>query len=109
MLMMQHAQLIQAIAKAPIAVVTEVSAQTILIPAVLLTVNAAAGSALFRKMVVLLIAIAMAACVIIPRRIALTNAPPANVLMFSVLIPLKATVERIAANWASLKERSLLF
>ena len=92
--------------------VREVSAVTVLIPAALLTVVitiAAAGSAVLRKLVVLIIAIARVACVILPRLIALTNAPPTNVLMVSVLILLKATVKRIAAVWLSAKDRSLIF
>ena len=112
MLPVPHAQLIQTIAKTHIAIVREVSAVTVLIPAALLTVVitiAAAGFAVLRKLVVLIIAIARVACVILPRLIALTNAPPTNVLMVSVLILLKATVKRIAAVWPSAKEHSLIF
>jgi hypothetical protein len=103
MLMMHHAQLVQPIAKAP--VVREVSAKPVL-PTALLTVvilvaimvTAAAGSAVSRKPVVLMTVSARAACVIIPRLIALTNATPTIVVMVSVKILLKATVKRIAAN-----------
>jgi phosphoglycerol transferase MdoB-like AlkP superfamily enzyme len=113
--MIHHAHPIQPLAQAP--VVREVSAQPLLIPTALLTVvivvvsmvTAAAGSAVFRKPVVLMIAIAMTACVIIPRLIALINATPTIVIMASVLILLKATVKRIAANWPSPKGRSLIF
>jgi len=116
MLVIHHAQLMQPIAQAP--VVREVSAQPLLIPTALLTVvivavnmvTAAAGSAVLQgKLVVLMIAIARTACVIIPRLIALINATPTIVIMVSVLILLKATVKRIAANWPSPKGRSLIF
>ena len=71
MLMIQIAHLIQPIAQAPVvraafAVALKPTALlTVVIPAVIM-VTAAAGSAVSRKPVVLLIAIAMPACVIVP-------------------------------------------
>jgi hypothetical protein len=117
MLMIHHAQLVQPIAKAAIAIVMEVSAMAVLIAIAKLTVvivvvnmvTAAAGSAVFQKPVVLLTAIARTACVILPGLIALINAPPTIVQMVSVLIMLKPTAKRIAANWTSPKERSFPF
>jgi hypothetical protein len=109
MLVIHHAQLIPPIVKTPIAIVRGGSADTVIIPAALLNVVitiAAAGSAALRKLVVLIIAIARTACVIIPRLIALTNAPLTNVLMVSVLIMLKATVKWIATVWLLPKELS---
>jgi hypothetical protein len=119
MLMIHHAQLIQVSAQASQApLVREVSATALVIPTALLTVRivvvimvtAAAGSAVSRKPVVLMIAIAMPGCVIIPRLIAQTNAKSTYVIMVFVLrLMVKATVKRIAANWLSPKGRSLIF
>jgi hypothetical protein len=82
MLVIRHARL--SIPGAQDRDVREVSAPTLLIPTALLTavivvvimVTAAAVSAVLRKPAVILIAIARTACVIVPRQIALINAPP---------------------------------
>jgi hypothetical protein len=94
-----HVQLIQVIAKTVFSfgIVQEVSAK-ILIPTVQLTVIAAVDSAKIPREVALLIVIARAAIVIIPKLVALSAAPPATVLMVSVPLPIKAIVRQIAVK-----------
>ena len=89
MLMIHHAQLIQVSAQANQAPLVRMVSATVLVRetalltvriVVVIMVTAAAGSAVSRKPVVLMIAIAMTACVIIPRLIAQTNAKSTYVL-----------------------------
>jgi hypothetical protein len=117
--MINHAQLIRVSAQAREApLVREVSAtapakETALLTVrivVVIMVTAAAGFAVSRKPVVLMIAIARTACVkVVPILIALIHAIPTIVIMVSVRILINPTVKRIAANWPSPKGRSFQF